>query len=93
MSIEGLGTPVVLLANPGFVRDAESAASNKGMPSIRILPLSVACESTVAADIEAGAAEAMPGILEMLTKPLTSQEKLPNIILLSRKSSDTLIRR
>jgi hypothetical protein len=77
ISIEGLGTPVVLLANPGFVRDAQSAASNKGMPVIRILPLNVACESTVAADIEAGTAEAMPGILEMLTKPLTSQEKSP----------------
>jgi hypothetical protein len=77
MSIEELGTPVVLLANPGFVRDAQSAASNKGMPAIRILPLNVACESTVADDIEAGTAEAMPSIIEMLTKPLTSQEKSP----------------
>jgi hypothetical protein len=47
------------------------------MPGIRILPLNVACESTVAADIEAGAAAAMPGIVEMLTKPLTAEEKSP----------------
>jgi hypothetical protein len=77
MSIEELGTPVVLLANPGFVRDAQSAASNKGMPVIRILPLNVACESTVPEDIEAGTAEAMPAILESLTKPSTDHEKSP----------------
>jgi hypothetical protein len=67
----------VILANPGFVTDAHSAASSKSMPGIRVLPLNVACESTVAADIEAGTAEAMPGIMEMLTKPLSDEEKSP----------------
>jgi hypothetical protein len=67
----------VLLANPGFVTDAHSAASSKGMPGIRVLPLNVACESTVAADIEAGTAAAMPGIVESLTNPLTDEEKSP----------------
>jgi hypothetical protein len=67
----------VLLANPGFVQDAHSAASSKGVPGIRILPLNVACESTVAEDIEAGTAEAMPSIAEALTKPLTAEEKSP----------------
>jgi len=47
------------------------------MPGIRVLPLNVACESTVAADIEAGTAVAMQGIVELLTKPLTPQEKTP----------------
>jgi hypothetical protein len=37
----------------------------------------VACESTVAADIDAGTAEAMPRIVEALTKPLTAEEKSP----------------
>lgn len=77
MSIEELGTPVVLLVNPGFVRDAQSAASNKRMPVIRILPLHVACESTVPADIDAGTAEALPGIVKALTRPLTEHEKSP----------------
>ena len=77
MSIEELGTPVVLLVNPGFIRDAQSASSNKGMPVIRILPLNVACESTVRTDIDAGTSEAMPGIVEALTKPLTDHEKAP----------------
>jgi hypothetical protein len=67
----------VLLANPGFVRDAESAASNNGMPVLRILPLNVACESTVAEDIDTGTTEAIPSIEEALTKPLTEQESSP----------------
>ncbi len=67
----------MILANPGFVNDAHSAASSKSMPGIRVLPLNVACESTVAADIEAGTAEAMPGIVEMLTRPLSAEERSP----------------
>jgi hypothetical protein len=77
MEIEGLETPVVLLANPGFVRDAESAASNNGMPVLRILPLNVACESTVAEDIDVGTTEALPRIEQALTKPLTEEESSP----------------
>jgi hypothetical protein len=67
----------VILANPGFVKDAHSAASSKGMPGVRVLPLNVPCESTVAADIEAGTAGAMQGIVESLTRPLTAVEKSP----------------
>lgn len=77
ISIEELGTPVVLLANPGFMRDGQSAASNKGMPVIRILPLNVACKSPVPEDIEAGTTQAIPGIIEALTRTLTDQEKAP----------------
>jgi hypothetical protein len=47
------------------------------MPGLRILPLNVACESTVEADIAAGTAAAMPGIIEALTNPLTAEEKSP----------------
>lgn len=77
MSIEELGTPVVLLANPGFVRDAQSAASNKGIPVLRTLPLNVACESTVPEDIDSGTAEAIPSIIEALTGTLTDHERSP----------------
>ncbi len=79
MSIEELDTPVVLLANPGFVRDAQSAASNKGMPVIRTLPLNVACESTVPEDIKTGTSEAMPGVIDALTRPLSDHEKSPDV--------------
>jgi hypothetical protein len=47
------------------------------MPVIRVLPLNVPCECTVTADIEAGTAEAMPGILDALTRPLTAEETTP----------------
>lgn len=69
----------MLLVNPGFVRDAHSAASSKGVPGVRIQPLNVACESTVASEIEAGTAEALPGIASALTTPLTDNEKSPQI--------------
>ncbi len=47
------------------------------MPGLRILPLNVACESTVAEDIEAGTAAAMQGIYESLTRPLSPEERSP----------------
>ena len=79
MAIEELGKPVVLLAHPGFVPDARSAASSRGVPGIRILPLNVANESTEASDFEAGAIAATPAIIEGLTKPLTADEKSPKL--------------
>jgi hypothetical protein len=67
----------VLLANNGFVTDAHSAASGKGMPGIRIVGESVACESTVQSEIEEGIAAVMKDMLEGLTKPLSPEEKSP----------------
>ncbi len=67
----------MVLVNRGFVKDAQAGASVKGMPGLRILGESVACESTVAADIESGVAAAMPEIIAALTKPLTAEEKSP----------------
>ena len=67
----------MLLAHPGFVPDARSAASSRGVPGIRILPLNVANESTEASDFEAGAITVTPAIIEALTKPLTAEEKSP----------------
>ena len=52
----------MLLANNGFVADAQSAASSKGMPGIRIVGESVACESTVKSEIEVGIAAAMEDV-------------------------------
>jgi hypothetical protein len=77
IAIEDFGKPVVLLANKGFVTDAQSAASSKGMPEIRIVGESVACESTVKSEIEEGVAAAMKEMVEGLTRPLTPEEKSP----------------
>jgi hypothetical protein len=67
----------VLLANKGFVTDAQSAASSRGMPGIRIVGESIACESTVKTEIEEGVAAAMKDLVEGLTRPLTPEEKSP----------------
>jgi hypothetical protein len=67
----------VLLANNGFVTDAQSAASSKGMPGIRIVGESVACESTVKSEIEEGISAVMKDMIEGLTRPLTAEEKSP----------------
>jgi len=77
IAIEDFGTPVVALANRGFINDARSAASSKGIPGIRVIPENVACEATVAADIEKGVGEVMDQIVAALTTPLTSEEKSP----------------
>jgi len=79
IAIEGFGKPVVLLANRGFVTDARSAASSRGMPGIRILGTSVPCETNVKSEIEAGVAAAMESIIAALTKPLTAEEKSPKL--------------
>jgi hypothetical protein len=77
MAIEDFGRPVVLLANKGFVTDAHSAASSRGMPGIRVIGTSIPCETNVASEIEAGVATAMESIVAALTKPLAASEKSP----------------
>jgi hypothetical protein len=75
--LEDFGKPVVLLANNGFVADAQSAASSKGMPGVRIIGESVACESTVKSEIEEGISAVMKDVVEALTRPLSAEEKSP----------------
>lgn len=77
VAIEKLGTPVVVLVNTGFVNDARSAASGKGLPGIRVVPEQVLCESNVAEDIETGIAAVMDDIVASLTRPLTAAEVSP----------------
>lgn len=67
----------MILANKGFVSDARSAASSRGMPGIRILGTTIPCETNEKSDIEVGVAAAMESIIAALTKPLTAGEKAP----------------
>ncbi len=67
----------MLLANEGFVTDARSAASSRGMPGIRILGTSIPCETNEKSEIETGVAAAMENIVASLTRPLTADEKSP----------------
>jgi hypothetical protein len=79
VSIEDRQKPVVMLANYGFVNDAESASRSKGMPGIRVVSTKVPCESTVSEDIEAGIDGSWDDIITALTKPLTTEEKSPRV--------------
>jgi hypothetical protein len=47
------------------------------MPGVRVVGSSIACESTVTSEIEAGVASVMKDIIEGLTSPLTAEEKSP----------------
>ena len=78
ISVEDLHRPAVVLANEGFVTDGRSAASNKGLPAVRIVPETVPCECNVKEDADAGIRLAMNRIVEALTKPLTAEEASPN---------------
>jgi hypothetical protein len=77
VSIEEMRKPVVALCNEGFLADAKSAASSKGMPGIRVIPESVPCECTVKEQIEVGANAIMDDVIDALTHPLTAEEKSP----------------
>ncbi|HSW39461.1 MAG TPA: hypothetical protein VLL97_08220 [Acidobacteriota bacterium] len=69
----------MLLANYGFVNDAHSASSGKGMPGVRVIGTTIACESTVAEDIRSGIDAALDDIIAALTRPLTAEEKSPKM--------------
>jgi len=60
------------------MNDAHSAASGKGMPGVRVIGTPIACESTVAEDIQAGIDGALDQIIAALTDPLTEEEKSPD---------------
>jgi hypothetical protein len=78
VAIEKYGIPVVVLVNTGFLNDAHSAASGKGVPGVRIVPEPVLCESNIKEDIESGIAAVMDDIVTGLTRPLTADEKNPH---------------
>ncbi|MBI3375716.1 MAG: hypothetical protein HY017_28705 [Betaproteobacteria bacterium] len=57
--------------------DGRSAASNKGMPTVRIVPETVPCECSVKEDVEAGIGSVMAQIIDALTNPLSAEEQAP----------------
>ena len=76
--MEDRNKPAVALCNEAFVTDARSAASSRGIPGIRSLPLSVPCECTDMEEVEAGLTPAtIDTIIAALTNPLTPEEKSP----------------
>ena len=75
--MEERNKPVVVLVNRGFLNDAISAASQKDMPGVRIVPEPIPCESSVTEQIENGVDAVMNDIIMALTRPLTEEEKSP----------------
>ena len=75
--IEGKNRPTVTFVFEHFVNDAQSAASSKGMPVIRVVPETVVSESTVIEDIEASITAVADDMVNALTRPLTAEEKSP----------------
>jgi len=69
--------PAVALVNEGFVHDARSAASGKGMPGVRFVKETVPCECSVTDKIAAGVHGAMPGVIDALTVPARPEELTP----------------
>ncbi len=76
-SVEKRNKPTVTLLNRGFIHDAMSAASRKGVPGLRLVPESVPSECTVMEQVEAGVDAVLNEIIDGLTKPLTAEEKSP----------------
>lgn len=77
ISVEDLHRPAVVLANEGFVTDGRSAASNKGMPAVRIVAETVPCECNVKEEADSGIRQALDRIVDALVKPLAADEAAP----------------
>lgn len=77
ISMEEMNKPVAALCNQGFLMDARSSASVKGMPGVRLIPETVPPHSTVDEQIAAGISAVMDDIVAALTRPLTEEEKSP----------------
>ena len=75
--MEEMNKPTVMVINKGFLNDALSTASNKGMPGIRIVTEDIISECSVKEQIEAGISPIMDDIITALSNPLTTEEKSP----------------
>jgi hypothetical protein len=69
--------PAVALVNEGFVHDARSAASSKGMPGVRFVTETVPCECSVEDKIVAGVHGAIGEVIDALTVPARAEELSP----------------
>ncbi len=75
--MEEMGKPTVSLVNRGFMNDAQSAASSRGWPSLRLVSETVPSECSVMEEIDAALEAVMDEIVAGLTRPLTAEEAAP----------------
>jgi hypothetical protein len=74
VSVEKRNKPAVMLCKDGFLNDALSAVSIKGIPGLRVIPETIPSECTVMEQIEAGIDAVFDKIVAALTGPLTPEE-------------------
>jgi hypothetical protein len=67
----------VVIVNKGFITDAKTAASGRGMPGVRMVSSAVLPNCTVEEEIDSGISAVIRDIVDGLTKPLTAEEKSP----------------
>ncbi len=79
ITIEERNKPTAVLCNKDFVSDAKSAALIKGMPGLRIISETIACECNIREQIEPGVSAVIDDIVAAFTKPLTTEEKSPKL--------------
>jgi hypothetical protein len=77
IAAEERNKPTVCLVNQGFANDSQSASSGRGMPSLRVVPTSIPCESSQLEDVNAGVSAVLEDIITALTRPLSAEEKSP----------------
>lgn len=75
--IESKGKPASTYIFKYFHNDALSAASSKGMPVIRVVKEDIVSECTVIQDVQASVKAVFSDVIDVLTKPLTAEEKFP----------------
>jgi hypothetical protein len=75
--VEANDRPAALLLYKYFLDDAQSAASSRGVPGVRLVPEPIVSECSVNEEIEAGVDSIMDNIIRALTRPLTMDEKSP----------------
>ncbi|OGO40101.1 MAG: hypothetical protein A2147_05345 [Chloroflexi bacterium RBG_16_57_8] len=76
---EAQNRPAALLIYKYFVNDAQSAASSRGLPGVRLVPESIVSECSVNEEIEAGVDSILDDLIGALTRPLTGEEKVPKL--------------
>jgi hypothetical protein len=76
--IEERNKPAVPFTYQYFANDARSAASSKGLPSLRFVPEGVVSESSDPEEIESGISAVIDQAIKALTGPLSGEEKSPS---------------
>jgi hypothetical protein len=77
IAVEERNKPAVGLIYKDFANDARSAASTRGMSTVRLVPETIPSEWTNLTDIDIAINAVIDEIIKALTQPLTEEEKSP----------------